>query len=292
LEVARRLAHEIKNPLTPIQLSAERLEHKLGPKLADSDRLANRPAKRLGVLRDLARAALLAALTGCTTTKSEATPKPAEAAKPAASEAPKTSTPAAAAAPAAALLNPAAATATAPDTYVVTLKTTKGDLVIDVNRSWAPNGADRFFNLVKVGYYDDVAFFRVVSGFMAQTGINGNGQVNTVWREARIKDDPVDPAKASNKRGYVTFATSGPDSRTTQFFINFADNDRLDGMGFSPIGKLRPESLTVLDALNAEYGEGAPRGAGPNQGRIQSEGNEYLKRDFPRLDYIQKATIQ
>lgn len=243
-------------------------------------------------LSRLCATALLAALTGCTTTKSEATPKPAETAKPAASEAPKTSTPAAAAAPAAALLNPAGATATAPDTYVVNLKTTKGDLVIDVNRSWAPNGADRFFNLVKIGYYDDVAFFRVVAGFMAQTGINGNGQVNTVWREARIKDDPVDPAKASNKRGYVTFATSGPDSRTTQFFINFSDNDRLDGMGFSPIGKLRPESLTVLDALNAEYGEGAPRGAGPNQGRIQSEGNEYLKRDFPRLDYIQKATIQ
>ena len=243
-------------------------------------------------LTGLCAAALLAALPACTTTKSDASPKPAETAKPAASEAPKTTTPAAAAAPAAALLNPAGATATAPDNYAVTFKTTKGDLVVDVNRSWAPNGADRFFNLVKIGYYDDVAFFRVVSGFMAQTGINGNGQVNAVWREARIKDDPVDPAKASNKRGYLTFATSGPDSRTTQFFINFADNTRLDGMGFSPIGKLREESLAVLDALNAEYGEGAPRGAGPDQGRIQSQGNEYLKRDFPRLDYIQKATIQ
>ena len=249
----------------------------------------------------IAAALLLAAQPACTT-KNDASPKAGETPKApaAASQAAKGPTPTGpnagttspATPPAAELLNPAAATAKAPDTYAVTLKTTKGDLVVDVNRAWAPNGADRFFNLVKVGYYDDVAFFRVVGGFMAQTGINGSPQVNTVWREARIPDDPVDPAKASNKRGYVTFATSGPNSRTTQFFINLADNSRLDGMGFSPIGKLRDESLTVLDALNNEYGEGAPRGAGPNQGRVQGEGNTYLKAEFPRLDYIQKATVQ
>lgn len=236
--------------------------------------------------------------TGGCSTKNDAAPKSTEPGKPAAAAGtttPSTPTPSPAGAASganAALMNPAGATATAPDTYVVKLETTKGDLLIDVNRAWAPKGADRFFNLVKIGYYDDVAFFRVVSGFMAQVGINGDPKVNTIWREARIDDDPVDPAKASNKRGYVTFATSGPNSRTTQFFINFADNSRLDGMGFSPIGKLRDESLTVLDALNAEYGEGAPRGMGPNQGRIQSEGNTYLKADFPRLDYIKKASVQ
>lgn len=237
----------------------------------------------------LCAALALSALSGCSA-KNDASPKPAETAKAPGSEAAKPGAATADANPA--LMNPGAATATAPDTYTVKLQTTKGDLLVEVNRAWAPKGADRFFNLVKLGYYDDAALFRVIPGFMAQTGIHGDPKVSAAWREARIDDDPVDPAKASNKRGYLTFATSGPNSRTTQFFINFADNSRLDGMGFSPIGKLKDESLAVLDQINGEYGEGAPRGGGPSQGRIQSEGNAYLKKDFPRLDYIVKATVQ
>lgn len=240
--------------------------------------------------RTLAAASLLLALTAC----SSKTDGPAPAAAPAASRAAAAGKPAEAAKPAAAgaLLDPAAATATAPDNYTVKLETTKGDLMVEVHRDWAPNGADRFFNLVKIGFYDDIALFRVVPGFMAQTGLNGDPKVNGIWRNARIKDDPVDANKASNKRGYVTFATSGPDSRTTQFFINFVDNGRLDGMGFSPIGKLSDSSLAILDKVNGEYGEGAPGGNGPSQGRIQFEGNAYLKKDFPNLDYIKKASVQ
>jgi peptidyl-prolyl cis-trans isomerase A (cyclophilin A) len=174
----------------------------------------------------------------------------------------------------------------APDTYAVKLETTKGEIIIDVTRQWAPRGADRFYTLVKSGFYDDVAFFRVISNFMAQVGISGDPNQNALWRERRIPDDA--PGQ-SNVRAMVTFATSGPNSRTTQFFINFADNSRLDAMGFAPFGKVR--DMGIADALNAEYGEGAPRGNGPFQGRLQKEGNAYLKAEFPRLDYIRKATV-
>ena len=185
-----------------------------------------------------------------------------------------------------ALLDPSAATGRAPDRYTVNLQTSKGDLVVDVERDWAPLGADRFYNLVRVGYYDNNAFFRVIGGFMAQVGINGDPRVNQVWRAQRIPDDPV---KASNTRGMVSFATSGKDSRTTQFFINFGDNSRLDGMGFAPFGKVR--DMHVADALYSGYGEGAPRGRGPEQGRLQVQGNAYLRAEFPDLDYIQKASV-
>jgi len=173
-----------------------------------------------------------------------------------------------------------------PSQYTVELDTTKGAIVIEVRRDWAPNGADRFYELVQNGYFTDVAFFRVVGGFMAQAGISGDPAVNAVWREKRIPDDPV---KASNMRGTVTFATSGPDSRTTQFFINFSDNSRLDGMGFAPIGKVK--DMAPVDALYDGYGEGAPRGRGPSQGQMQMEGNAYLKASFPKLDYIKSARI-
>lgn len=173
-----------------------------------------------------------------------------------------------------------------PAQYTVELDTTKGPIVIDVHRDWAPNGADRFYELVKNGYFSDVAFFRVIGGFMAQVGISGDPALNAEWREKRIPDDPV---KASNTRGTVTFATSGPDSRTTQFFINFADNSRLDGMGFAPFGKV--QDMAPVDALYDGYGEGAPRGRGPAQGRIQTEGNAYLRKSFPKLDYIKSAKI-
>ena len=174
----------------------------------------------------------------------------------------------------------------APDKFVVKFETTEGDVVIDVNREWAPLGVDHFHRLVKSGYYSDVAFFRVVKGFMAQVGISGDPEVNAKWRKEKIDDDPV---VKSNTKGMVTFATSGPDSRTTQFFINFGDNSRLDSMGFAPFGKVR--DMAVVDAINGEYGEGAPRGRGPSQGRIHGEGNAYLKKEFPNLDYIKSASV-
>jgi peptidyl-prolyl cis-trans isomerase A (cyclophilin A) len=173
-----------------------------------------------------------------------------------------------------------------PDTYTVELDTTKGPILIEVRSDWAPIGAARFYELVKDGYYTDVAFFRVISGFMAQVGISGDPAVNTEWRTKAIPDDPV---MASNTRGTVTFATSGPNSRTTQFFINFADNSRLDGMGFAPFGKVK--DMAPVDGLYSGYGEGAPRGRGPSQGRLQTEGNAYLKESFPKLDYIKSARI-
>src|SRR5581483_8397059 len=192
-----------------------------------------------------------------------------------------------AAAPSAALSDPSKPTATPPATYKAKFTTTQGEFVIEVHRDWAPNGADRFYNLVKNGFYDDTAFFRVVEGFMVQFGISGNPQLNTVWRNARIPDDPV---TQKNTRGMVTFATSGPNSRTTQVFINFVDNVNLDGMGFAPFGTV-VSGMDVVDKL-FKVGEGAPRGPDPNQMLIQARGNEYLKAEFPKLDYTQKAVIE
>jgi len=176
---------------------------------------------------------------------------------------------------------------TAPPTFKAKFETSKGDFIIQVTREWAPIGADRFFNLVQHGFFDEARFFRVIPGFMAQFGINGDPQVSTAWRSQRLKDDPV---KQSNTRGFVSFATSGPNSRTTQLFINYGDNSRLDMMGFAPFGRVI-EGMEVVGQLYAGYGEGAPQGKGPNQARIQQEGNDYLNREFPRLDYIKKATI-
>jgi peptidyl-prolyl cis-trans isomerase A (cyclophilin A) len=175
----------------------------------------------------------------------------------------------------------------APATYRAKFTTSKGDFVLEVQRDWAPQGADRFFNLVKNGYFSDLRFFRVIKGFMVQWGIHGQGEVNTVWRNANLKDDPV---KQSNKRGFVSFATAGPNTRTTQVFVNYADNTQLDGMGFAPFGKV-VTGMEVIDSLYGGYGEGAPQGRGPSQGRMQSEGNAYLARDFPNLDYIIEAGI-
>jgi peptidyl-prolyl cis-trans isomerase A (cyclophilin A) len=187
-----------------------------------------------------------------------------------------------------ALTHPDQATATAPATYKVKFQTTKGDFVVEVHRDWAPRGADRFYNLVKIGYFTDVAFFRVIQGFMVQFGIHGQPAVNNVWRDAHIDDDPA--GKQSNTRGMLTFATAGPNTRTTQLFINYSDNARLDSMGFAPIGKVI-SGMNVVDSLEGMYGEGAPSGRGPAQGRLQSQGNAYLKADFPKLDYIKKATL-
>ena len=183
--------------------------------------------------------------------------------------------------------DPARLTATAPETFKVRFDTTKGKFTVEVTRSLSPNGADRFYNLVRSGFFTDIAFFRVIPGFMCQFGIHGDPAVSAKWRDANITDDPV---KGSNTRGTITFATAGPNTRTTQLFINFGDNVGLDGQGFSPFGKVT-EGMDVVDKINSEYGEGAPQGNGPDQGRVQMEGNAYLKKDFPNLDYIKSATI-
>ncbi len=187
----------------------------------------------------------------------------------------------------AALGDPAAAKEQAPEKYKAKFTTTKGAFVVEVERALAPNGADRFYNLVKIGFFDGTKFFRVVDGFMVQWGIHGNPSISKAWRDANIPDDPV---KSSNTRGAITFATAGPNTRTTQVFINFADNARLDNSGFSSFGKV-VEGMEVVDSLYKGYGEGAPRGRGPDQGRIQDEGNAYLEKDFPELDSVKQAEI-
>ena len=173
-----------------------------------------------------------------------------------------------------------------PDRYAVQLDTTKGPIIIDVHRNWAPKGADRFYELITKNYFTDIAFFRVISGFMAQIGIHGDPETNGQWREKRIADDPV---IGSNTRGTVSFATSGPNSRTTQFFINFSNNGRLDTMGFAPFGKVR--NMDNVDRLYSGYGEGAPGGRGPSQALMSQRGNDYLRAQFPQLDYIKKAML-
>lgn len=185
------------------------------------------------------------------------------------------------------LLDPEQAIEKAPDRFRVRFETTKGPFVIEVKRAWAPQGADRFYNLVRLGYYDDVTFFRVIEGFMVQFGIHGDPEVGSVWRSAQIPDDPV---TQSNKRGMVTFATAGPGTRTTQVFVNYKDNSGLDGQGFAPFGRV-VEGMSVVDKLYSGYGEGAPRGAGPDQGRARSEGNRYFRGDFPKLDHINSAGL-
>jgi peptidyl-prolyl cis-trans isomerase A (cyclophilin A) len=179
-----------------------------------------------------------------------------------------------------ALFHPEQATETAPETYAITFETTKGPFVVDVTRAWSPIGADRLYNMVKAGFFTDIGFFRVVPGFVVQFGLNGDPGVNKAWRNARIKDDPV---AETNARGTIVFATSGPNTRTTQLFINFNDNANLDAMGFSPLGKVR--DMANVDKINAEYGQR------PNQGSITNTGNAYLKKDFPNLDFITKATL-
>jgi peptidyl-prolyl cis-trans isomerase A (cyclophilin A) len=188
---------------------------------------------------------------------------------------------------AAGFADPSKLTEKAPESFKAKFTTTKGAFTIEVTRSQSPNGADRFYNLVKSGYFQDVSFFRVIPGFMGQFGIHGDPKVSAAWRTARIQDDPV---KSSNKRGAISFAMAGPNTRTTQLFINLVDNTNLDSMGFSPFGKV-VEGMEIVDKINGEYGEGAPRGRGPNQGLIQEKGNEYLKASFPNLDYIKSAVI-
>ena len=194
--------------------------------------------------------------------------------------------------PSSPLMNPASAAMnqTAPEKYRVLFSTSKGDFTVEVTRAWAPKGADRFYNLVKNGFYDDVRFFRVLRSpepFMAQFGISGNPAIAAKWSQAAIPDDPV---QEHNTRGRITFATAGPNTRTTQVFINYADNSRLDEMGFAPIGEV-VSGMDVVDQLYGDYGEGAPEGHGPEQDRIEKEGTPYLNQGWPKLDYIKSAKI-
>jgi peptidyl-prolyl cis-trans isomerase A (cyclophilin A) len=185
------------------------------------------------------------------------------------------------------LLEPARLTAQAPPVFRAKFTTTKGDFVVEVHRAWAPQGADRFYNLVGAGFYDGVKFFRAVKGFMVQFGINGRPEVSKRWADATIPDDPVEQA---NLRGFVTFATSGPNSRTTQIFVNLVDNKRLDATGFAPFGQV-VSGMEVVDSLYTGAGEGPPSGAGPDQEWIETEGNAYLEREYPALDAVKSAII-
>ena len=178
-------------------------------------------------------------------------------------------------------MNPAQLNEQAPEKFQVKFDTSKGEFLVDVTRAWSPNGADRFYNLVKNGLYNECRFFRVVKGFMVQFGINGDPNVSRAWRVANIADDK---AAQSNKRGMVTFATGGPNTRTTQLFINYGDNFFLDPQGFTPFGNVS-QGMDVVDAINGEYAER------PNQGQIQAQGNAYLAANFPNLDYIRTATL-
>jgi peptidyl-prolyl cis-trans isomerase A (cyclophilin A) len=180
-----------------------------------------------------------------------------------------------------------AQTKAAPATFRARFETSAGTFAIEVRRDWAPLGADRFYDLVKSGYYDGVRFFRVLPGFMAQFGIHGDPHTSAEWRDRRIADDPV---RQSNTRGMVSYATAGPHTRTTQIFINYGDNSGLDRQGFAPFGRV-VEGMEVVDRLYAAYGEGAPSGRGPDQGRLQAEGNAYLAREFPKMDFVKRATI-
>jgi peptidyl-prolyl cis-trans isomerase A (cyclophilin A) len=176
----------------------------------------------------------------------------------------------------------------APDTFKVKFETSKGDIVLQIHKEWAPNGVDRFHELVTSGFFTEARFFRAIQGFMVQFGIHADPKMSMLWQHAMIPDDPV---RQSNLKGRITFAKRGiPNTRTTQLFINLVDNSRLDAMGFAPIGEV-VEGMDVVEKLYTGYGEGPPGGHGPAQDRIQLEGNPYLEREFPRLDYIKKATV-
>jgi peptidyl-prolyl cis-trans isomerase A (cyclophilin A) len=177
----------------------------------------------------------------------------------------------------------------APDTFRVRLETSKGAVVLEVHREWAPHGVDRFYDLVQQGYYDETRFFRVIAGRWAQFGIHGDPRVSALWRGRTIPDDP---RRESNRRGMIAYAFAVPDGRTTQVFINLRDNSAtLDAQGFAPFGQVI-EGMDVVDALNAEYGETAGGGIrGCKQEPLFAGGNGYLAREFPRLDFIRKARI-
>jgi peptidyl-prolyl cis-trans isomerase A (cyclophilin A) len=181
-----------------------------------------------------------------------------------------------------------AAAEPAPEQFRVKLDTSKGDVVIEIHRDWAPKGVDHFHTLVKTGFYDGARFFRVRPGFVVQFGIAGDPKTNRLWSTMNLPDDPV---RQSNTKGMVTYATAGPNTRTTQIFINLADNKRLDKDGFAPFGKV-VSGMENVESFYSAYGEMAPRGQGPSPDQIETVGNSYLESKFPRLDFIRKATVE
>gem|GEM_PF-594790 len=185
------------------------------------------------------------------------------------------------------LYRPATLHDRAPAVYHAKFVTTQGIFIVEVHRAWAPLGADRFYNLVKYGYYNGDSFFRVLPGFVVQLGMNPKPALNRIWDHAAIKDDPV---TQTNLRGYVTFATAGPNTRTTQVFINLADNSRLDSRGFAPFGQVI-QGMDVVDKFYSGYGEGQPDGQGPNQDLLTKLGKPYLDKNFPKLDNVKVASI-
>jgi cyclophilin family peptidyl-prolyl cis-trans isomerase len=188
---------------------------------------------------------------------------------------------------AAALADPTLANETAPDSFKVKFATTKGDFIVEATREYSPAGVDRLYNLVKIGFFQETAFFRVLEGFVVQFGIHGDPEVAITWQDATIPDEKT---VVSNKPGFLTYAKGGPDTRSTQFFINLVDNGSLDAQGFPPIGKV-VQGMDVVASLYSGYGEGAPMGRGPSQAKINTIGNSYLKKEFPNLDYIKTATL-
>lgn len=215
------------------------------------------------------------------------TPAPAPPAETKPAPAESTAAPADKVAPAAKpgnLLKPATLAQKAPENYEVKFKTTRGDFTIQVTRSWSPLGADRFYNLVKGHFYDNTAFFRVVPGFVVQFGIAEKPTVSAAWKHTDFPDDSV---TQTNKRGALSFATAGPNTRTTQVFINLKDNPRLDGMGFSPFAVVEGNGMNVVDMLYDQYGDTA----GPDQDQIEKQGTPYLKKGWPKLDYIVSASL-
>lgn len=185
--------------------------------------------------------------------------------------------------PDAKLLAPEKANEQAPDSYKVKFTTTKGEFLVEAHRDWSPLGVDRFYNLVKIGFFNDVAFFRVVDGFVVQFGIHGHPKVAGAWRNANIQDEPV---KEGNKRGRLVFAKGGPNTRSTQFFINFKDNGSLDKMGFPAFAEV-VSGMDVVEAINKEYGDEPSQ----HQGEITRFGNPWLKEHYPKLDFIKSAEL-
>jgi peptidyl-prolyl cis-trans isomerase A (cyclophilin A) len=219
-----------------------------------------------------------------------APPKPAETPAAAATAAPPETPEAVPSPPTPAILHPDAAklAAAGPDSFTVHVVTSRGKFDMMIHRSWSPKGSDRLYYLFSNYYYDGIRFFRVLNGFMAQFGSSGDPAVAKVWRDLNIGDDPV---TQSNTRGRLTFAMGGPNTRTTQLFINFGNNSQLDGTGFPPVGEVT-NGMAVVDSLYNAYGEGAEMGGrGPSQTRLGTEGNAYLNKDFPKLDYIVTARV-
>jgi peptidyl-prolyl cis-trans isomerase A (cyclophilin A) len=212
-------------------------------------------------------------------TATASTAEPTKTGEPAKTAEPETPLPE----PDAKLLAPEKANEKAPDKFKVKFKTTKGDFVVQATREWSPNGVDRLYNLVKIGFFNDIALFRVVDGFVVQFGIHGHPKVADAWKAANIKDEPV---KEGNKKGRLVFAKAGPDTRTTQMFVNFKDNPNLDKMGFPAIAEVT-EGMNVIESFYNGYG-GDPSN---RQDEITTKGNRWLRKEYPKLDYIKSAEI-